>query len=300
MVVGTKSVLVTVSEAFELYRKDVIVFRNQSKSNEEKHRWALKYMLEFLGDIPIENLTFEDVRNWKAWLDKGKRNDSTVREYIIRLRVVLRHLQKRGYNVLDYELVSIPKRVVRPPEFLTSKQVADLIYAVGLPARGYPKINRVRNCAVISLLYASGIRASELRQLNRYDIREDNSFTVQGKGDKVRLCFIDNRTRLLLEDYFRLRTDNNPALFIANQTGQRLSRTALERIFEEARKKVDFNVPLHAHVLRHSYATNLLRNNTNLRYVQVLLGHSSIQTTQLYSHVVDKDLQKIYDEHHTV
>jgi site-specific recombinase XerD len=293
----------TITEAFNLYRLDCIVFRNQSPKTEENHSYALKWLIEFAGDIQIEDLSFDQVRNWKLWLDKGTngkpRSASTVREYIIRLRVVLRHAQKRGYGVLDFELIPIPKRTEKIPEFLSKQQVAELIFEVGKPARGYPRINRSRNVAIISLLYASGIRAAELCRLNRSDIRPDGSFTVFGKGSKYRLCFIDERTRMFLEDYLMMRTDSNPALFTANQNGLRLSKHTLQRIFEYARGRVDFEVLVHAHMLRHSFATDLLRNNTNMRYVQVMLGHSSLTTTQMYTHVVDEDLHRVYATNHT-
>lgn len=287
------------SEAFELYRQDVIIYEDQSSKTEESHRYALKFLIQYLDDIPIEELTFEQVRSWKVWLGHG-RGDSTVREYIIRLRVVLRHLQKRGYAVLDYELVKVPKRREKVPEFLTKEQVAELIAAIVKPHCGYAKINRYRNAAIVSLFYASGIRASELINLDRGAIREDNTFTVTGKGQKVRLCFIDTRTREYLDQYLALRIDNNPALFIANQGGKRISKSTLQLIFDNVRSKVDFKVQVHPHTLRHSFATDLLRNNTNLLYVRDLLGHSSIITTQIYTHVVDEDLHQVYAEKHTV
>ncbi len=288
----------TITEAFERYRLDCIIFKNQSPKTEESHKYALKWIVEFMGDIDIETLNFEQIRNWKIWLDKG-RTPSTVREYIIRLRVVLRHMQRIGEPTINYELIPIPKRLEKVPEFLSKDQITDLITAISKPTRGYSNINRLRNRAIISLLYASGIRAAELCRLNRSDIRDDGSFTVFGKGNKSRLCFIDSRTRLLLDDYLLARTDNNPALFISDQNGFRLTKSTLQRIFECARGKVDFEVPVHAHVMRHSFATNLLRNNTNMRYVQELLGHSSLVTTQMYTHVVNEDLHKIYTANHS-
>lgn len=291
------------SEAFDRYRLDCIVFRNQSPKTEESHNVACKWLIKYIGDIEIEELTFEQVRDWKIWLDKGTngkpRSASTVREYIIRLRVVLRHIQRLGVGVMDYEMIAIPKRPERVPEFITPDQVTELIAAVGKPQRGYSRRNRLRNMTVISLLYASGIRSAELCRLNRSDIRDDGSFTAFGKGNKARLCFIDARTRQLLDEYLAIRADTNPALFISDQNGLRLTKGTIVRIFEFARGKVDFEVPVHCHALRHSFATNLLRNNANMRYVQELLGHSSLTTTQMYTHVVNEDLKQIYAAYHT-
>lgn len=289
----------TVSDAFELYRLDVIVYNNQSKKTEESHIYARRLLLAYLNDDPdIAQLTFDQIRDWKTWLSKT-REQTTVREYIIRLRVVLRHLQRRGFECIDYELVSVPKRPDKVPAFLTKEQVAELIAVMERKVRGYPAIARARNIAIISLLYASGIRASELLQLDRGSIREDGTFTVIGKGSKARLCFTDERTRMFLYHYLSLRSDSNPAMFIADQTGRRLSKSGLQIIFDRGRRLVGFDVQVHAHTLRHSFATNLLRNNTNMRYVQEMLGHSSIQTTQMYTHVVNQDLQRVYQESHT-
>lgn len=287
----------TLSSAFELYRLDVIVYNDQSRKTEEAHTHALKLLVSFLGGNPeIATLTFDEIRDWKQWLSR-EREATTVREYIIRVRVVLRHLKKRGYECLDYELVGLPKRPDKVPEFLTPRQVAQLLKAFESKARGYPQIARARNQAIVSLFFASGIRAAELLQLNRGSIRNDGSFTVMGKGSKARLCFTDERTRAYIHTYLALRRDGNPALFTSHQTGARLSKSQLQLIFARARRLLDFEV--HPHMLRHSYATDLLRNNTNLRYVQALLGHSSIQTTQMYAHVVDEDLKAIYEEKHT-
>lgn len=293
----------TLSEAFDLYRLDVIVYKNQSPKTEETHRIAEKLFISFAGDMPINELTFERVRNWKIWLDKGTngkpRSASTVREYIIRLRCVLRHMQRLGHETVNYEMIGIPKRPERVPEFLTPDQVTELIEIIGRPQRGYSARNRLRNMAVVSLLYASGIRSAELCRLNRSDIRDDGTFTAFGKGNKSRLCFTDRRTHDLLERYLAIRDDNNPALFISDQNGLRLSKGTVQRIFEFARGKVDFEVPVHCHALRHSFATNLLRNNANMRYVQELLGHSSLTTTQMYTHVVNEDLKQIYAAYHS-
>ena len=289
----------TISEAFERYRLDYILFRDQSPKTEETHRNTQKMLINFTGDIDIALLSFDLVRDWKMHLNKG-REPSTVREYIIRLRVVLKYLQKLRYEVLDYELIAVPKRPAKVVAFLNADQVALLLSAIAKPVRGYPKIARLRNTSVISFLYASGIRAAELRSLNRQDLQPDNSFTVIGKGSKTRLCFFDARARTAISAYLTARSDTNPALFIADQTGKRLSKSGLQIIFDRARRIADLPVPVHAHTLRHSFATNLLQNNVNLRHTQVMLGHSSIVTTQMYSHVVDKDLQAVYERGHSV
>lgn len=274
----------TLTEAFEVYRLDCIVFRNQSTKTEENHYVCLRALISFFGDIEVTSLTFEMVRDWKISLDKG-RSPTTVRNYILKLRVVLSYLKKRGHDVLDVDLIPIPKRAERIPDFITKEQVELLISCT----------SRVKNKAIISLLYASGCRVGELCALDRTTIK-DNSFTVVGKGGKVRLCFLDERTTTYIAAYLETRTDNKQALFLTD-AGQRTKPGVIQETFKSVRKRSGLNV--HPHTLRHSFATDLLRNNANMRYVQVLLGHSSLQTTQMYTHVVDEDLRKVYNEFHT-
>jgi site-specific recombinase XerD len=295
---GGKMLTMKLTGAFALYRLDVIVYNNQSRKTEETHNHVLKLLVGFTGNIALSDLTFDQIRDWKQWLSL-KREPTTVREYIIRVRVVLRHAQKRGYDCLDYELVGLPRRPDKVPPFLTKQQVAEILRGLERKARGYPEIARARNLAIVSLLYASGIRASELLQLDRGSIRDDGSFTIVGKGSKARLCFTDERTRMYLYHYLNMRNDSHPALFTSHQTGSRLSKSQLQLIFARVRTLVTFDIPVHPHTLRHSFATDLLRNNTNLRYVQELLGHSSISTTQMYSHVTNLDLQRVYAAGHT-
>lgn len=287
------------TEAFELYRSDVIVFKNQSSKTEENHTVCLRAMLRHFGDVDLRELTFADIRDWKIELDK-KRSPSTVRNYIIRLRVVLAFCKARGIECVDVDLIPVPGRIDRVPAFISKEEVTQLIEAVKQEAPGYSKANRCKNAAVISILYASGIRVSELCNLNRGDIKEDNSFTVVGKGGKARLCFMDDRSAAYLKCYHKYREDNDEALFLSNQTRQRITTGSVQEVFRLASKKAGFTTPVHPHTLRHSFATNLLRNNANMRYVQVMLGHSSLETTQMYSHVVDEDLRAAYQKHHTL
>lgn len=277
----------TLSEACEAYRRDVIVFQNQSKKTEENHYIAVKSLLEFLGDMEISSLQFEHVRKWKEHLDKN-RSPATVRNYIIKLRVILAHTLKLGVKCLDPDLIAVPKRPEKVPTFISSEQVSQLISST----------NKIKNKAIISLLYASGIRISELCRLDRSDIRDDGTFTVVGKGGKPRLCFTDERTRTLIDLYLESRTDNNPALFLAEYGQKRITSGTIQETFKTIRKRS--GIECSPHTLRHSFATNLLKNNANMRYVQVMLGHQSMQTTQMYTHVVDLDLQEVYQKHHTV
>jgi integrase/recombinase XerD len=290
-----------ISEAFEVYRLEYIVFRNQSAKTEEMSVGAMNALISFVGDIPITDLTFDVVRKWKTHLEKT-RGQNTVRGYIIKLRVVLKHLILRGHEgILNPEIVGVPKRLRTVIDYLTPEEVNTLIDAVFKPGEGYTKINRYRNRALISFLYASGVRNSELCQLNRSSLHfEDNTFTVVGKGNKPRLCFFDDRAKKHIEEYLELREDEHPALFLSELTGGRISNGTVQMIFRNAHKKAGINKPIHPHTMRHSFATNMLKNNTNIVHVRNFLGHESVQTTEMYMHIVDEDLREVYKTKHTI
>lgn len=279
-----------------LYVQDVIHFQNQSVKTEENHHIAIKSLIDFTGDIVVSGLTFDMVRSWKLHLEKS-RSQATVRNYIIKLRVILSYLENIGYPCLSPDLVPVPKRVERIPTYLSPKEVEHLLKVAGKPASGYHTTNRLRNVAMVSLLYASGIRVSELCRLNRGELK-GGCFTVVGKGNKPRLCFFDERAKASINTYLASREDNNEALFVTG-SGRRVTPGNVQEVFRTLARKSGLKA-CNPHVLRHSFATDLLKNNTNLRYVQEFLGHASIQTTQMYTHVVNEDLRAIYKSKHTV
>lgn len=289
-----------ISEAFEIYRLECIVYRNQSKKTEEMSIGAMRSLVSFTGDIPITDLSFDEIRKWKEHLEK-KLGQNTVRGYIIKLRVVLKHLLLRGHEgVLNPEMVGVPKRKRTVIDFISPEEVNVLIDTVFEPCTGYCALNRYRNRALISLLYASGVRNSELCSLNRTTLQmDDMTFTVIGKGDKPRLCFFDSRTKHYIDTYLSMRTDTDEALFISNSTNKRISKGTVQEIFRCGAKKAGFNKAIHPHTMRHSFATNMLKNNTNLVYVRDFLGHTSVSTTEMYTHIVDQDLRDIYAKKHT-
>lgn len=292
----------TISEVFELYCQEQIVFLNQSDKTEEMNRCAMNSLLNFIGeDIDITKLTFDMVRKWKQNLQRT-RSQNTVRGYIIKLRVILKYLRLKDIpGIINPDLIGVPKRQNKVVEFISPEEVTKLIEATSKPTRGYHPIIRYRDCAVISLLYASGIRNDELCKLDTTDLRmEPKTFTVIGKGNKARLCFFDDRAKHYIKMYLTIRHDTNPALFISDETKGRISHGTVQEILRNAVAKTDINKSVHPHTLRHSFATNLLANNTNLLYVSKFLGHSSVQTTEMYTHVVDEDLRSIYCAKHTI
>ena len=138
---------ISLTEAFELFRVEQIVYKNQSDRTEDMHGLALKQLLEFFGeDIMMSELTFDMIRKWKDWLSKNKK-PNTVRGYIIKLRVVVKYLQLKGYKVINHELIGIPKRDATVVDFLEVDEVKKLIQASFKKSPGYSRFKRYRNRA---------------------------------------------------------------------------------------------------------------------------------------------------------
>lgn len=293
----------TLSEAFELYRKDVIVYKNQSAKTEEMNNCAMKSIINFLGDIPVTSLSFDAVRKWTADLRKT-RTSNTVRGYILKIRVVLKHLRALGYeDILDPEAVGMPKRDSHVVDYLEVEEVQAMLKAVFRKGAGYSKFKRYRNRAIIALMFSAGLRNGELCNMERSQIKDGiDSFTVIGKGDKPRVCFIDPVTHKYIDEYLALRDDPYPALFVSEQQKgrEKINPGVVQMVVKNAAIKAGLEKNIHPHTLRHSFATDLLRNNTNIVYVKELLGHASIQVTMTYTHVVNEDLHQIHRLKHTI
>lgn len=292
----------SITEAFELYRVEQIVYKNESARTEEMHGLVLRLLLEFFGgDIPISELTFDKIRKWKEWTQKNKK-PNTVRGYIIKFRVVIKHLQPKGYPVINHVLIVISKREATVVDFLEVDEVKKLIQSSFKKSNGYSRFKWYRNRAMLSLLYSSGIRNGELCAINACQIKlGDNTFTIIGKGNKPRLCFMDDETHKYIDEYMALRKDNAPALFISEQNkGARISNEVVQMVVKNCAEKAGLRKSVHPHTLRHTFATDLLRNNTNIVYVKEFLGHENIQTTMTYTHVVDEDLHQIHRLKHMV
>lgn len=282
------------SQAFDLYKEDYILFINQSNRTLEMHEFVRKNLLEFcskkytLNDIELADLSYAMVREWKSWLEQT-RSQNTVRGYIIKLREVLGFCKKRGIVCLDVDSIPVPKRKQTVPVFLTEREVSRMIDCAC----------NIRSKFVISLLYASGIRLSELISLNQGQI-VDKRFTVIGKGGKPRLCFIDDRTELYMQKYLAMRTDHCDALIVTYDHKTRMTATNIQLLVRNAAEKAGLNKKVTPHTLRHSYATNFLKNNGNMRYLAQSMGHASMDTTMMYAHVVDADLEAQYRRFHTI
>lgn len=275
-------------EAFELYKNDYMVTKNRSYSTLEHFEYYRNALIFHVGNKPVEDLSVSDVTSvLKALLDSG-RSSNTVRNYAGAYRSVLRYLRLRGYRVIDYELIPIAKREEAKVDWVTTSEVRRLVAIA----------DTTRAKFIISFLHASGIRVSEFCQLKRSDIH-GRTFSVLGKGGKVRLCFLDARALYYMDEYLLTRTDDSPWLTISPQTGERISPATVQFIIKRARKMAHLDKRVTPHTFRHGFATDLLNNGAAIQDVSEMLGHSSVQTTMIYRHITDANLQRKYEKSHS-
>lgn len=276
-----------ISDAFDMYKNDYMNFKLQSQRILETHDLVKRTLIKTIGNGDISQLTLHDIAKWKTEMLKRK-GQNAFRNDIIRLRMVLKYLEVREIECLKSNLVPVPKRIDTIPTFLEPEEVELML----------SHTTRIRNRFIISLLYSSGIRLSELLCLNKDQIR-NRRFTVVGKGGKARLCFIDERTEQYMNTYLKNRNDHCSALVISYTNQQRMTATNVQLLVKNAAKRAGISKHVTPHTLRHSFATNFLQNNGNLRYCQEMMGHASIETTMHYSHVTNIDLEAQYRKFHT-
>jgi site-specific recombinase XerD len=266
-----------------------------------------RYLTRFLGHTKVASpgkLDERMVREFRLHLNRqpgitGTMKHKTQNYYMISLRAFLKFLRKRGVESLNPERIELAKVGARDLDLMSSEELERLMKS--------PKDNTLqslRDRAMLELLFSTGLRVSELCSLNRdLDLSRDE-FSIRGKGEKVRVVFLSPEAKACIRAYLDKRGDVDRALFI--QYGKdslhakdlRLTPRSVERIVKRYAVKAGITRKVTPHVIRHSFATDLLENGADLRSVQALLGHSNIATTQVYTHITDKHLHEVHKAFH--
>ncbi len=250
----------------------------------------------------IEQVTAEDIVDFQIekLYEVGK-SKSTQNYYLIAIRALLKYLINRDVEVMSPEKITLSKTRGRQVSFLEPEEVAQIRTAIPIG-----DLSGLRDRAIYSMLYSTGLRISELTELKRNQVSVvSGEFSVKGKGGKVRPVFLTEEAIEDLGDYIDVRQDVNPYLFIRHFTNPELdnkknplSARSIQRMLNKYARAAGITKPISPHKLRHSFATDLLRNGADLRSVQALLGHSSIATTQVYTHITDKSLREVHKKFH--
>ena len=277
----------------------------------ENYQLYLERFLEFTGDIPVEKITAEVVRKYRLWLnryenDLGQKLSLTTQSYhLIALRGFLVYLSRRDITSLSADKIILPKTVRPQVTFLQYDEIVRMLEQIDTSTE-----QGLRDRAIIELLFSSGLRVSELVNLNRDHINlTRREFMVRGKGQKDRPVFVSKSAAEHVETYLDARTDSLPPLFLNysrnSQTPttsgdfRRLAARSIQRMVSHYAKLAGITKHVSPHTMRHSFATDLLMNGADLRSVQSMLGHSSISTTQVYTHVTDQHLKEVFERFHS-
>ncbi len=279
------------------------------KTTENYDRYLTRFLVFAKTDDPAK-LTESVVREFRMYLNRqpgtktGSRVDPMKRRtqnyYLIALRAFLKYIRKRGVASLSPEVIELAKTGDRSLDLISAVELERLIAAPDTST-----VRGKRDRAILELLFSTGLRISELCALSIDDVDlSRDEFSVRGKGDKVRVVFLSDAAKIALADYLKVRKDLEDALFIrygrkAN-VGEdaRISPRAVQRMLKEHAVTAGITRKVTPHVIRHSFATNLLGNGADIRSVQALLGHANIGTTQVYTHVTDVHLKEVHKKFH--
>lgn len=299
------------SELIRDYAEYLEIERGRSSKTSENYCRYLERFIEFAGDLEVHHITGELVRKYRLWLNRQETERGeelaliTQSYHLIALRGFLDYLSKRDIAALTPNKIELPRTHRKQVTFLHVDEIDRIREAIPQT----DKIADLRDRAIIELLFSSGLRVSELVNLNRDHINtKRREFMVRGKGQKDRPVFISNTAAEYITIYLARREDTLPPLFlnysrnnIASTSGgfRRLSPRSIERIIAKYAKLAGITKHVSPHTMRHSFATDLLMNGADIRSVQTMLGHSSISTTQIYTHVTDAHLHDVYEKFHS-
>lgn len=290
----------------EDFKSYIIAEKNFSKHTAKAYCSDILSFLVWMDEQSCEDINFSKVREYLHFIQKFNYKKTTIARKIASLRTFYKYLyREKKVDSNPAMNLTNPKRPKSLPKFLTPDEVEQILNntKIETPA-GY------RNRTILELLWATGMRISELSGLNFGDLNlEHNEIRVFGKGSKERIILVTDRAKSFLERYIESARDLIPKGFpvpdksedspiFINNTGYRLQTRTVRNVINEVVEKI--NLPKHVtpHMFRHSFATHLIENGADLRVVQELLGHASISNTQIYTHVSTQHLKDVYNETH--
>lgn len=283
--------------------------QNRSQKTISNYDHYLTRLEDFAGNIEVSEINPELVRKWRLWLNRLGTNTSdelqknTMNYHLIALRSFLKFCAKRDMPAMAVDKIELAHTVRRQVTFLTTEECERLFRQPDLET-----MPGLRDRAILELLFSSGLRVSELVGLDRDHINlKRREFSVRGKRQKDRPVFVSEQAAAWVQRYLDRRQDNTKPLFVrysgkkqVDLSGNyhRLTARSVQRMVSKYALLAGITKHVSPHTLRHSFATDLLMNGADLRSVQVMLGHSSIVTTQIYTHVTDPHLKSVHETFH--
>lgn len=298
------------------------ISKNQSRKTIENYHHYLRRFSDFCGNIEPSSVTLPLIDRYRLHLnryedDRGRILGRKTQNYhIIALRSFLKYLIKNDIATLAPEKIDLPRIPERTVTYLKRNELermfetCDLALTDQSQKKASLRLISLRNRAILETLYSTGLRVSELISLDRAQVDlKSREFMVRGKGRKPRIVFLSERSAGFLSEYFSARSDNFKPVFLnhgrtrssdAVFSGEmrRLTTVSVENIVRKIALLAGINKKVTPHVLRHSFATELLVNGADIRSVQEMLGHSSITTTQIYTHITNHRLREVHERFH--
>lgn len=298
-----KSTLATLKADF---LENLEIGQGRATNTARNYDYYISRFFEHQNIQSVKDITLDSIRLFRRWLhDEAIAGNqgvalATQNYYLIAIRQFLKYLTKRDIQCLSPDKIELAKLPERDIDVLYPEEVEMLLASF----QG-TNPEDLRDFALISVLFSTGVRISEAARLNRNDIRKEaQELTVRGKGNKIRVVFLSQAAHEAIAAYEEKRTDIDPALFIRHKKGVgeqddlRLTTRSMQRIIKKRAAAAGITKDITPHTLRHSFATDLLSNGADIRHVQQLLGHSSITTTQIYTHITDTHLRDIHEKFH--
>ena len=255
-----------------------------------------RYLTRFatMTDIKTTDaITEETIHSFRLLLNRnGGLKKSTQNYYLIALRMFLKYLESIGESCLSPSAVVLAKTGMRDLDLITTDELKRLFTAISGTS-----LLALRDRALLTTLFSTGLRVSELVSLRRDQDFSSQEVTVRGKGEKVRVVFFSDASIVAIRAYLKAREDMSEALF-AGRGSDPLAVRSVERIVAKRAREAGISKKVTPHVLRHMFATTLLSNGADIRAVQEMLGHANISTTQVYTHVTNKRLRDIHRSFH--
>lgn len=292
--------------------------RGSSLKTIENYERYLNRFLEFAkshstGLVKVsspKDITDSLIREFRLFLNRQSAGNNratgqtlkrkTQNYYLIALRAFLKYLAKKRIESLPAECIELAKVPERSLDLISAQELNRL-----LSAPDGNDIKSLRDKAILYLLFSTGLRVSELCSLTRDIDFSSDEFSIRGKGNKVRVVFISDDARKTVNEYLKNRKDMDDALFVkvgeekAKTEKEGLARRSIERIVKQYAIKAGISKKVTPHIIRHCFATDLLQNGADIRSVQMMLGHSNIATTQIYTHITDKQLREVHKKFHS-
>jgi site-specific recombinase XerD len=283
-------------EYLSKYEDYLSLEKGRSKGTIREYLRKIIFFIDWLNKNSIKVIDDDVIYNFRSFLNKKGLSLKTQSYYLIALRNFLKFLHKKGINIYDPFKIELPKLPEREINILNDDELNKLLNA----AQGND-LKSLRDKALLETLFSTGMRVSEICSLNRDIDLDKKEIIIKGKGGRIRLVFLSETARHYLKKYLEKRADKEPALFISlskSSKFKRLTSRGVEKIIKYYVKKAGIIKKITPHTLRHQFATDLLIAGADLRAIQLLLGHKNLQTTQIYTHLTNKELKEIHKAFH--